>query len=412
MAGLLQGLAVMTVRDWAQWYALGEERLQFIRQLEGFYVLVHGGASITTRAHHHLLSPRYRDDPRFLGYCLIGEGFFCPWLREVRWPGEGQYLSLPDVLQKQMRSGGKIGLLTFSGTSEEDALLRRFKPWSFDYLAYLAERDLPFLYGPLQKEREFIRANLDRYLQLVSAMDLRSQETMYARLAATFSLDRQPLMRTLTPFSHMYFNPVNEDDSFVPKPRENYVDVGATQGSELLRFISLVQDVEGSRFWAIEPNAVDYALLKQLRFFASFRPLRVIVSDRNQEGLAFFTDPGCRDGSRLVSDNTDPAWLAANAAHIERLPCVTLDTQVQEPITFLKVDVEGAELSVLCGATRHVSQPECRIAVAAYHYPQDVLELADFFVGLGRKRLRLRQHDPSLWDLILYVDDVEGDGAG
>ena len=84
---------------------------------------------------------------------------------------------------------------------------------------------------------------------------------------------------------------------------------------------------------------------------------------------------------------------------------MALDTLVPDPITLLKIDVEGGELEVLQGAIGHVARPDCRVAVAAYHYPKDVLELCAFFRELGRGRLRLRQHDATLWDLILYVDD-------
>lgn len=401
----------MSVLDWSAQRAQGDERLRFIRQLEGFYVYAHSAASTATRAHHYLLSGHYRDDPRFLGYCSLGAPSGFPWLADARWPGEGEYRPFAEVLQQQMRSGGLIGMLTFCATPEEQLLLRRFQAWTFDFLAYLAERNRPMVYMPLAEERELTLTRLPDYLALVEGMDARSQGAMRARLAALASLDRHLLQREATPFAHMYFNALNEADSFVPRAWENYVDVGATNGAELLRLASLVDDLDRSRFWALEPNAVDFAHLKQLRFFLPARVARSFACGRHGGSVEFYTDPVNQDGSRLVPPECGPAWRQANAAHIESVPCVTLDTLVPEPVTLLKIDVEGGELDVLQGAIGHVARPECRVAVAAYHYPKDVLELCAFFRELGRGRLRLRQHDSTLWDLILYVDDVGGPAA-
>ncbi len=391
--------------DWSALHAQGEEKLRFIRQLEGFYVFVHASASVMTRTQHSLLSASYRDDPRFLGYCLLGESYGHPWLADANWLGQGEYLPLLEVLQRQMRSGGRIGMLTFCATPEEQALLHRFRAWTFDYMAYLTERNLPVVYTPLAEERDITLTQLPRYLAVVDDMDVRSQRAMRARLAALASLDRHLLQKEATPLAHMYFNGTNEEDSFLPRERETYADVGATEGAELLRVAGLVDNLEQSRFWAVEPNATDFARLKQLRFFLPLRACRTFASERDGGTVDFYTDPAVPYASRVVLGGEEDAWRQANAAHIEAVPCLTLDTLVPDPVTLLKIDVEGGEPSVLQGAVGHVSRPDCRVTVAVYHYPEDVLEVCEFFRSLGRERLRLRQHDSGLWDLICYVDD-------
>ncbi|MFQ1062805.1 FkbM family methyltransferase [Bordetella trematum] len=391
--------------DWFALHAQGEEKLRFIRQLEGFYVFVHASASVMTRTQHSLLSASYRDDPRFLGYCLLGGSYAHPWLADANWLERGEYLPLLEVLQRQMRSGGRIGMLTFCATPEEQVLLHRFRAWTFDYMAYLTERNLPVVYTPLAEERDITLTQLPRYLAVVDDMDVRSQRAMRARLAALASLDRHLLQKEATPLAHMYFNGTNEEDSFLPRDRETYVDVGATEGAELLRVAGLVDNLEQSRFWGVEPNATDFARLKQLRFFLQLRACRAFASERDGGTVDFYTDPVVPYASRVVFGGEEDAWRQANAAHIEAVPCLTLDTLVSDPVTLLKIDVEGGELSVLQGAVGHVSRPDCRVAAAVYHYPQDVLEVCEFFRELGRERLRLRQHDSGLWDLICYADD-------
>lgn len=391
--------------DWSALHAQGEEKLRFIRQLEGFYVFAHANASVMTRGHHRLLGASYRDDPRFLGYCSLGASSSAVGEANAQWPGHGEYLPMPEVLQRQMRSGGRIGMLTFCATPEEQILLHRFRAWTFDYVAYLTERNLPVVYTPLAEERDITLTQLPRYLALVEGMDVRSQRAMRARLAALASLDRHILQKEAAPLAHMYFNGINEDDSFLPRAHEIYVDVGATEGAELLRLASLVDNLEQSRFWGLEPNATDFVRLKQLRFFLPLRACRAFARERDGGTVDFYTDPVVPDASRVVSGGPEDAWRQANAAHIQAVPCLTLDTLVPDPVTLLKIDVEGGERSVLHGAVGHVSRPECRVAAAVYHYPKDVLEVCEFLQGLGRERLRLRQHGSGLWDLICYADD-------
>lgn len=118
----------MSVLDWSALRAQGDERLRFIRQLEGFYVYAHSAASTATRAHHYLLSGHYRDDPRFLGYCSLGAPSGFPWLADARWPGEGEYRPFAEVLQQQMRSGGRIGMLTFCATPRSNCCCAGSRP--------------------------------------------------------------------------------------------------------------------------------------------------------------------------------------------------------------------------------------------------------------------------------------------
>ena len=65
----------------------------------------------------------------------------------------------------------------------------------------------------------------------------------------------------------------------------------------------------------------------------------------------------------------------------------TIDALVQrgeiERVDFLKVDVEGADLDVLRGAAATIAQQRPRLAIAAYHRPDDLVSIPDFVASLG-----------------------------
>jgi len=46
---------------------------------------------------------------------------------------------------------------------------------------------------------------------------------------------------------------------------------------------------------------------------------------------------------------------------------ITLDSLLDKPVDFIKIDAEGAELGILKGATRTLAYPGTKLAIAAYH---------------------------------------------
>ncbi len=54
-----------------------------------------------------------------------------------------------------------------------------------------------------------------------------------------------------------------------------------------------------------------------------------------------------------------------------------------ERVDFLKVDVEGADLGVLEGASETIRDQRPRLALACYHKPDDLVKIPDFVAGLG-----------------------------
>ncbi len=54
----------------------------------------------------------------------------------------------------------------------------------------------------------------------------------------------------------------------------------------------------------------------------------------------------------------------------------------KEPPTFIKMDVEGAELDALHGAERIIREHKPKLAVCIYHKKEDLVDIPKYLIGL------------------------------
>ncbi|ACL64767.1 methyltransferase FkbM family [Anaeromyxobacter dehalogenans 2CP-1] len=73
-------------------------------------------------------------------------------------------------------------------------------------------------------------------------------------------------------------------------------------------------------------------------------------------------------------------------------------------VDFLKLDVEGAELAALRGAERTIRRHRPRLAIAAYHRPEDLGALPAWIDALGLGyRIYLDHFTPGAWETIAFA---------
>ena len=52
-----------------------------------------------------------------------------------------------------------------------------------------------------------------------------------------------------------------------------------------------------------------------------------------------------------------------------------MDEDITEPITVIKMDIEGAEKDAILGAKNHIQSDRPRMLVSSYHLPEDIFEI-------------------------------------
>ena len=92
---------------------------------------------------------------------------------------------------------------------------------------------------------------------------------------------------------------------------------------------------------------------------------------------------------------------------VEQQSCLSIDTAsideaCPEPVSLIKLEIEGSELEALQGAARTIARHRPKMAISIYHKPEDLLTLTAFVqqTGLGYK-MSLRQHHTYVPDALV-----------
>ncbi len=173
--------------------------------------------------------------------------------------------------------------------------------------------------------------------------------------------------------------------------REVFVDGGAYTGDTLLTFLRKT-DNKYVRCYAFEPEPGNTARLNALAGRQRFRDVEIIGKGLwSKAAVLNFAAEGGTAASSISEKGT---------ASIET---ETIDN-VSPGATFIKLDVEGAELEALKGAAATIKRNRPKLAVCLYHKPGDLFEIPLFIKSLVPEyRLYLRQHQPVSCELVLYA---------
>jgi len=82
------------------------------------------------------------------------------------------------------------------------------------------------------------------------------------------------------------------------------------------------------------------------------------------------------------------------------------DTHTNSTVNLIKIDVEGADLDVITGATELIKQQRPNIAVSCYHQPGHIWQIPQLIKAINPDyQLFLRQHGHYGFELTLYCID-------
>ncbi|WPB57765.1 FkbM family methyltransferase [Xylophilus sp. GOD-11R] len=253
-----------------------------------------------------------------------------------------------------------------------------------------AAYDGPAVYQTVRTMRELTLRRADDWLALANRLaDDFSRETLYAALLLRLQFDRNVLRPVNLWGRDEYFGVGAQSETFVPGNAEHFVDCGAHRGTVIQKLLGAT----GGRYaslHAFEPDEANHAALAQLTPVAlpDFHPHKFAVSDR-------------RETLRFSETGTMASHVSAEGN--VSIEAVRIDDFV-EHATFVKMDVEGYEPRALRGAERLIANSRPRLAIASYHYADDLLDVVSTIDDIAEGyTIRMRQHYNYFYDSIIYA---------
>jgi FkbM family methyltransferase len=211
--------------------------------------------------------------------------------------------------------------------------------------------------------------------------DPRSQRTLADLLQFRVTADPAYMRGYEVRTEHQYF------EDFMEYGDEIFVDAGGFDGDTSESFAQRHPDYR--KIMLFEPSEKNMAAAR--RRLAAFRNIEFFpigLSDAKGR-LRFDSESG---SASAVATNGDAEILAD-----------TLDSVVADPVSFIKMDLEGWELPALRGSQRHIQQDVPKLAIAAYHSSSDLRLIHDYVSSFDHDyRVFVRHYTQGWSETVLY----------
>ena len=180
-------------------------------------------------------------------------------------------------------------------------------------------------------------------------------------------------------------------DVFNPADDEIIVDAGAYDGTTALQFLEWgkgkVKHIYSFEFDPI--NAVKCE--ENLKPYAG--KITLIKKGTWDKDEIVYSNAKGGTGSSIISEGNTQVQLASIDSEL-----------VGVPVTFIKMDVEGAELKSLMGAKNTIIKNHPRLAICVYHKPEDIYEIPGYILSLVPEyKFYLRHYASNQWETVLYA---------
>ena len=246
-----------------------------------------------------------------------------------------------------------------------------------------------FFFDDMEKSSlEDVKKNIHLVFELLS--DEESQKVLWRRLQGICSFEKR--------FgSPQYFYDIYQDNQYFPDDIVQFtendvlVDCGAYTGDTLAEFLKLKKPFK-----------------KYIAYELSQRNFEILASNmRNVHGGAFELVPhhagvGCRNEDIYYDENISATTMGTGKTKgtLVRLS----DHLGDETVSFIKMDIEGAEMDALRGAEELIRKQHPKLAICIYHKFSDLWEIPLYIKSLYPDyRLYIRHHTPLYLETVCYA---------
>ena len=174
---------------------------------------------------------------------------------------------------------------------------------------------------------------------------------------------------------------------------EVIIECGSCDGATLKELYNELSGFE--HIYCFEPDKESLPYLKEVvqRLPGNEKISIIEKGTYCEKGVLRFSCNGVESGLSVIDEAGDV-----------QIEVTMIDEEIQLPVTYIKMDIEGSELDTLRGAKNVIQKDQPKLAVCVYHKDEDMVEIPEFLYSLNPKyKFYLRHHNCNMTETVLYA---------
>ena len=200
---------------------------------------------------------------------------------------------------------------------------------------------------------------------------------------------RETNIYTCNPFvkyGQMYFDDMVEFDK-----DEIFIDAGVYDAKNSLDFVKICPNYKA--VYLFEPDHNNYIISKA-------------NLEKNKVDNAHIFNLGLWSERKILNFTGEKgAGSSISEEGATEIEVTSLDLELQDiDVTFIKMDIEGAELKALEGAKNIIKNKKPKLAISIYHKDEDILDIPAYILSLVKNyKFYIRVYGAGIFEWVLYA---------
>lgn len=213
------------------------------------------------------------------------------------------------------------------------------------------------VYETFYKRANVLKERYDDFVWLREKLaDVRSKNVLYAIMSNWFEFNFNSLVQYKETEHPEYFDP----NIFPRRPDEVLVDAGAYTGDTVYVFVNTYGSYKRIYCYEITPDVFD-AMKNNLSVLQNVELRQKAVG--SEPGVLYLSESS-HNSANITSTQGEIA-----------VDVVRVDDDISEPVSFIKMDIEGAEQAALLGCAEQIRKNHPHLAICTYHSYEDIIEI-------------------------------------
>lgn len=236
------------------------------------------------------------------------------------------------------------------------------------------------------------RSNKNKFLEVFELFDdEQSLDILYARLRYyLLGFNNWSLSKTLPQyFPEEVVERISEGATFI--------DCGAFTGDTVEEFRRQVKD-NFKKIYAFEMDSVNFEELKNSHATKDDRIMLINKGVSDKKTQVNYSRSGCPS---YVAGAPNSFNYCAEVIPVDEM---IKEGEIKEKVSFVKMDIEGAEMDALRGMKEMIVRDKPVLAICVYHKSNDILEIPFYIHNLVPEyKMMLRHHSNTSAETVLYA---------